>query len=256
MTQELAIERDLARWSRQRWILCVGLIFLLQVGGLFWAAEGEEGKAVALKNLPRVSLGNSPRTELMSATAVDPLIFGAADMKGFSGPGWLEPRPWNYAYDGLVKKPRYVHYRDAAKILKEAPRTSPLHQVGAARFFEATANRAEPMQPWQAGQSELRVAGELAERRIVTELRLPVQEGNDIPGSSIVEAGVNRDGLVVSARLVQRSASKKADQEALGITRKLRFEPVSGRESEVTWGKLIFQWFAVELVSTNGAPPQ
>ena len=54
------------------------------------------------------------------------------------------------------------------------------------------------------------------------------------------------------------SGSKKADLEALAIAKAVRFAPLPGLpvagtvdRADLTWGKLVFQWFTVELVQTN-----
>ena len=106
--QELEIEKDLVRWSPQRWVIGVLFIFLLQVGGIFWAAQGEEEAKPLERPVTRVAVADEPYLAHLSATAVDPMIFAAADVKGFSGPGWLESRSWDYHFDGLVKRPDYM----------------------------------------------------------------------------------------------------------------------------------------------------
>jgi TonB family protein len=82
-------------------------------------------------------------------------------------------------------------------------------------------------------------------------LTLPVQYHTDVLSSTVVEAMVGRDGLVISARVIENSGSARADAEALGLARKARFSPVNTAENVPVVGKLIFEWFALSLSHTN-----
>lgn len=253
MTQISEIEKDLARWSRQRWVFCVLLIFGLQAGGIYWASQGDDEGAPVSRASARVVLGNSARAELMAAPAVDPMLFAGADIAGFSGHGWLEPRSWNYQSDGLAKRTEYLRFAEGARILKEPPPQGHVHNVAGGGIFGAAPSSAQPLEPRQAGRSRLHVEGMLRERGVASAPELPIQTANDVLNSSVIEVGVNGDGLVVSARLAERSRSKTADQQALALARQVRFQATPGSSPELTWGKLIFQWFAVNLASTNAA---
>lgn len=253
-TQELEIDKDLVRWSRQRWVFAVLFIFALQAGGIYWASRGEGEGAPMPRAMARVMLGNTPKAEMLAAPAVDPLLFASADIAGFSGEGWLQPRPWNYQTDGLGKRAEYLRYADGARIIEKPVPPRKIHNLAGAPIFSTGPVRAEPVEPRAPGQSQLRVEGELRQRTLAAVPELPLQRANDVLNNSIVEVGVTADGLVVSARLLERSRSKTADQQALALARNIRFQPAASANSEVTWGKLIFQWFAVNLTGTNAAP--
>lgn len=255
MTPVLEIEKDLVRWSRKRWAACFLLLFAAQVGGLIWASHGRTENLPSKRSFPRVVLGSAaPVAALNQSTAVDPMLFAAADAKGFSGAAWLYPTPWNYHYDGVIERPDYVHFADAAEMLPERSRPMAIHRLEQGPLFQATQSRAAPLHPREPAASRLRIEGDLEGRPLLSSPPLPLQESSDILNSSVVEAGVNRDGTVVSSRLLERSRSKTADQQALNITRQIRFAPESAAAAEIAWGKLIFQWFAVESLGTNAAP--
>jgi TonB family protein len=82
-------------------------------------------------------------------------------------------------------------------------------------------------------------------------LALPVQYHGDVLSSTVVEAMVGRDGLVISARVINNSGSGRADADALALARRARFNPVNSAENVPVVGKLIFEWFALSLADTN-----
>jgi TonB family protein len=82
-------------------------------------------------------------------------------------------------------------------------------------------------------------------------MTLPLQYHNDVLSPTVVEAMIDRDGLVISARLIENSGSPKADAEALALARRARFAPSRSGENIPDSGKLIFEWFALNLGDTN-----
>jgi TonB family protein len=130
---------------------------------------------------------------------------------------------------------------------------------------ESLAGKSEPLvipprilQELAATQSVVQIEGDLAGRSLLSLPPLPIQQHNDILTNSIVQAGVNPSGYPESARLLSGSGSKKADQAALAMAKAARFAPLPGLlapgavdRADLTWGKLIFQWFTVEWAQTN-----
>jgi TonB family protein len=80
---------------------------------------------------------------------------------------------------------------------------------------------------------------------------VPLQHHNDVLSPTVVEAMIDRDGLVISARLIENSGSAKADADAMALARRARFAPKNSGEYIPDSGKLIFEWFALNLGDTN-----
>jgi hypothetical protein len=91
--------------------------------------------------------------------------------------------------------------------------------------------------------------------RLAAPINAPVQFFNDAVEPSVVEAIVAPNGLVVSARLLEMSGSKRADSDALSLARSARFvrldKNFSPGSGEVEIGKLIFDWHALDFSQTN-----
>jgi hypothetical protein len=102
--------------------------------------------------------------------------------------------------------------------------------------------------------STLRVAGELAQRRLRSEIVLPLLPWNGVAASSRVQALVDAAGDVVSAVLLPPNSAAEAggrvdmaDEKAIQLARALRFSPAPG----TTFGELIFNWLTVPSADTN-----
>ena len=112
-----------------------------------------------------------------------------------------------------------------------------------------------PLEPKFAETSTLRIEGDLARRPLLTPMKLPSWPYADVIAPSKVQVLVNAAGEVVSAVLLPSDNSGEvhdadADQRALELARAARFAPAS----DLTIGKLIFNWCTVPPPATN-APP-
>jgi TonB family protein len=147
-----------------------------------------------------------------------------------------------------------------------------------ARFMET--NRFAPFQPAlkppveltvpelapetaPAADSELRIEGDLARRRLLNPMVLPLQPSpniltTDILTNSVVQVVVDAAGRVFSCTLPASSGSTNADRCALDLARNARFEPLardgaSGAANPaagLSWGRMIFEWRTTPLPTT------
>lgn len=253
-----AINYDLVRWSLKKWLfVIVGLMALHLV--LLWQLSGPPPVvAPPLPATPRVAMAAPQQVSADNLVLLqDPLLFATAHPQGFSGAAWVKKPQRNYALQMRLPSPTFLDAAGARALFKEELPTPALMGTHIPRA------RVTPEIGGSAGTfpsaSEMRIEGALAARPLAREVKLPIQQHNDALENTVVEAGVAPDGFVLSARVINASGSRKADQDALGITRSLRFKPTKAAGQEqtgenLTWGKLIFEWFALDLAGTNALP--
>ena len=86
--------------------------------------------------------------------------------------------------------------------------------------------------------STLRVAGELASRLVLNQVKVPSLPYNDVIRPSRVQVLVDASGNVVSTMLLESSEYDAADQTALTLARAVRFAPAD----HLAFGELVFNW--------------
>jgi len=245
------IDLDLVRWSPRRWWLTIALFFVLQIAVIFWISA----LAPALpgpRAVPAVrpfDAASAPEAIRQYLDAESPFLFSSADWRGFSGPGWLRPPPMRYEPPEASAPPNHLSYALPAVVIPIstpplqvpgllAARPDPIHLLGQAPPSAST---------WL-------LTGAIRDLPLLTSLEPPSQRHSELVGSSRVEIGVGPEGLVISSRLVESSGLPRADQEALGLARGLRFGSKPGERRSgpaVTWGELHIQWHTLSLEGTN-----
>jgi hypothetical protein len=253
---------DPAPWSRRRWWTIILLVFGVHVGLIFALGErkGTVPRPVQVARLRLVGEGG----ELLALG--DPTLFALPHPRGFAAPAWLPVPRVEFAPFKWTENPRFL--------------ALPVAQLGAtflqfmqtntfARFEPETLPAPELILPeltplfTPPTRSELRVRGDLAERRLLNRPELPSWPAADLLTNSVVRAQVDAAGNVHSFTLVAPgSGSKPADQRALELARSLRFAAVSQPPvistnplGQLTSGALIFEWHTVPLPPATNAPP-
>ena len=243
------IERDLVRWNKPKWAGMVLFLIAVQVSLIYYVGRQPDVREVH-PNLPRSSFSLNPGLPGASPTE-NPLLFATAQWNGFSGAGWMnQPEAGNPTSESLPP-PRLLSLHRAKDILPERPLPGSPYSLK----YRLQPPSLAPAATSSSSTSQLSVQGSVATRGLAAPLDLPPQHHNDVIGSSSVQVGVDSDGTVISARLINSSGFRKADTDALALARQARFNPappVSGSEgTEIDWGKLVFHWHALELGSTN-----
>lgn len=246
-------------WSRRRWWGMVALVLTFQLACIFWLADRQGIVVRPAPPGPTVRLAGRASAELLALT--DPTLFALPHEVGFSGRAWMRPatqeqRPFVWtAPPSLLPLPEQdlgaafrafaaTNQNGTARILAQAPPKPSLPTV--ARI--------------QVGprRSMLRLTGELAGRRLLTQPELSSQPSAELLTNSVVQAAVDADGRVGPAVVLTRSGSTQADQDALHFARQARFEPLpaqdGGNSRRQTWGSFIFEWHTVPLPATNSLP--
>lgn len=246
-----AIELDLVRWSPRRWWLTIALFFVLQTAVIFWISALAPAPP-APRAVPAVrpfDPAAAPEAIRQYLDAESPFLFSSADWRGFSGPGWLRPPPMRYEPPEASAPPSPLSFAlpGLAAPVSAAPRQVP----------SLLAARPDPVRLLGAAPpsaSSWLLTGPLRDLPLLAGLEPPSQRHSELVGSSRVEIGVGPEGLVVSSRLVESSGLPRADQEALGLARGLRFGAKPGERRfgpAVTWGELHIQWHTLSLEGTN-----
>ena len=179
----------------------------------------------------------------------NPFLFASASWNGFSGAAWLRQPHWTLPEPGTRTVRQFLQYDETGhnSANQEAEQSFAFLQRR-----RPSAIYPEPPLPPEKSEpaSELKLAG-FKGRSLAAPLPLPVQYHSDVLSFSIVEAMIDRDGLVISARVIDNSGSAKADADALSLARRARFTPSKSGENVPQVGKLIFEWFALDLTHTN-----
>ena len=251
-------------WPRGRWIFVVFLVCVIQVGFIFWLGQRQWPAPIPAGPSPALKVASGGSQEWLALD--DPTLFALPNVRGFSGPAWIEvpPRPApNFDWT-------------------EAPRLMPLpvEQLGSvfAGFmatnqpdFPAAAFRAvpgptlPPPMPLEGfpTQSIVRVEGELAGRALLTPLVAPSWQHVELLAPTIVQLMIDARGWPQSLALLSSSGRADADQFALQQARTARFEPLQDRELEqpspiaspLSWIQLIFEWHTLAVPATNVVIP-
>lgn len=239
------------RWSRARWGGYVGTIFAVQLLLVFLLSLRPPLATPAIKAPGRLQLVTDPLSEqalIRQPWLEDPAQFALASPRGFSGGAWLDLPRFEPDVLQWSDPPRWLT-QDVSQLaqtpgtLSETAR-EPLPRVQPpSPILPLNSALRRPLQT----NSVLRVEGELAQRRRLATPDLPSWEHNDVLLPSVVQVLVDEQGTVLSATLLTRSGLAAADERALALARDARFEAArAGVRSQLFWGRLVFQWHAIE----------
>jgi hypothetical protein len=241
---------DTRAWSRQRWWLVVTLVFVGQLGLIFWL--GNEGPAPPrpIGPSPVLRLADEASTELLALE--DPTLFALPHRVSFSGRGWMNPTSlpspsfeWSEAprYLSLPAKRLGLGFDDALESHRWVgvqPPAMPAPEVLPADI---------PPPTGLPDHSMLRLSQSLAARRLVSHIDLPSWTNADLLTNSVVGVMVDAQGRTFPGVLLSSSGATPADTCALKEAGRARFAPLknSGPQASdplkgLTWGVLIFEW--------------
>jgi hypothetical protein len=241
------IERDLVRWRRGKWVAVIGVVFAVQVGLLIWGSQKQMAARESYPTEPKVAFatGGINREWLEME---NPFLFAAASRNGFSGEAWLRQPKWQAPEPRRRDEPKFLQVAQAQKI---EPRAQEEQAFALVQRHRVSAALPEPPEaPVAAPESKLKLTA-FGGRTLAAPMVLPLQHHNDVLSPTVVEAMIDGDGLVISARLIENSGSAKADVDAMALARRARFAPARKGENIPDSGKLIFEWFALNLGDTN-----
>lgn len=216
---------------------------------------------------------NAPQLQLADragelADLDNPALFALPNPRDFASAVWsaipVIPSPTNYWTESprwLPLDPAYLgvafrqfmqsdHFPVYQPNLKSEPQ------------FLAPAAAAQPARPQQ---SELKIVGPLAHRRLRTPVTIKSWPLNDVIPPTLVQVMVDPAGNVVSTAILPSDNPDEAqehytaaDPVALDIARQLQFTPSftprSTPTSPLTAGEVIFIWHTTPVTATNNPP--
>lgn len=251
-----AVATEPQAWSpARRWSLIV-LVFAAHLGLIFALSDRKPLTLRPPASAPLLSLA-SGANELLELN--DPALFALPQRRSFAGAAWLNTpeikfQPFRWAEPArLLPLPvaglgaafaRFVQTNTFAGLVFETKPAPDFPQPVAPEFGAPPSTH-----------SVVRVAGELAKRRLLHQPELPAQAAADVLTPTVAEVLATADGSVLSLKLLASSGNKAADQLALKVARAARFEPVRGGGTTLTLGTLVFEWRTVPLpVEPKPAP--
>jgi hypothetical protein len=237
-------------WARPKWLLLVALVFAGQVGFIFWLAARKPDVPIAPVAGPAIYLPADQSTDLPGVS--DPTLFVLPNSHGFSAAAWMEFPPANYA----------------AKPWTEPPRPLPLQipQLGSTLLDYVRSDRPQPFElalkpppqvdalgwlPLENTESTYSIEGDLAERALLTPLKLQSWPAADILTNSVIQIAVDSAGRVFSATPLVKTLSAEANSNALYLARLARFAPLRWLDARppapanLAWGRIVFHWHTV-----------
>lgn len=253
-------------WLRRHWIRLVVAVFLIQLALIWFLSDRSAVVPRADPRQSRFQLITDPATESRLANALvpeDPALFASANRHGFSGAAWLSPRrtqfkvaDWNEPQFWLAQQSKDLSPAALDDLVKRPSPSIPLVSKVPPRIAEVSERlEATPT------QSTMRIEGRLAHRRLARPVTLPAWTNTTIVRPNTIEAVVSSEGEILSTRLLVSSGMTNVDQEALRISKEVRFTPEpsgvspnEGPPSPATVGWLVFDWATVAPPKTNPLP--
>jgi TonB family protein len=245
-------------WSPRRWGGMFVLIFLVQLGLIFWL--GTRKPVLSRPATAALTLHFAARASAELQALYDPTLFTLPHAEGFSGSIWQRvARPEIRSFEWSAppnRLPRAVDQIGAVFTrLVETDYLDTLQQPAQAEP-DPTLPHLPPLALLK-DQSVLQLEDGLAQRRLLTPIQLKSWSNPDILTDSVVRVVVDAEGRPVSPTLLSGSGKAAADQYALDQARDVRFEPLSRNLAEaapnpmarLSWGKMVFRWH------TLPAPP-
>jgi len=239
-------------WSPGRWLLLILLILAVHVVLIFVFGARKPIAPRGVTNAPKLELATGSSEWLLLN---DPTLFALPNIKGFAGPAWLEPPPLHFHRQEWTEPPRWLPL-SAGDLGAVFSRFMETNRFATLKFNLKPAPQFTvplvPLEPEFAETSTLRIEGDIARRSLLASMKLPSWPYPDVIAPSRVQVLVNAAGEVVSAVLLPANNSgevhdPEADQRALELARAARFAPAS----DLTIGKLIFNWCTVAPPATN-----
>jgi hypothetical protein len=259
-----AIEQS--SWGRERWLLYVVLIFLIQLT-LLWCLSDytlvrpRQHPASTRVRLAVARQGGSP-ADILWAQA-DPTVFALVTPEGFSRSAWLTIPRRTYEMTNSLEEPHWLGppTKTLADDFDEFLQTNLVSdELMSARIPPAFSQTRRPL-PSIAASTTLRLEGDLAGRKLLSRLDLPRVSPEPILTNTVVRLVVDSGGMTLLAALISSCGEANADQEALTFARRARFAPLpeetpterSSASGRLTFGGMVFQWFKVDWDSPGQA---
>jgi len=234
-------------WSFRRWAWCILLALAAHFALVFIFGSKKPLVPRPVSHVPQIHLAGE-NNELVALT--DPTLFVLPHAEGFSTlvgqhlntfaqPSfrWTEPPP----FLPIAPATLGANFADYMRTNQFPATTLDLKPPPQVALLFMKFDSALPQ------TSTFRLAGKIAQRRMLNQIEVPSLPYNDVIKPSRVQVLVDENGNVLSDVLLGSSEYDVADQKALELARKARFIPEPG----LMFGELIFNW---HTVATTNAP--
>ena len=270
MSDEPSTIEPVEGWSKQAIGIGVLIVFAAQLGVLFWLgrvpfAVRAQPKSVPLRLMPEIVL--TPDSGPGAAFS-DPTLFSRPNRRGFSGTAWRRFSEVEHQLIDWNETPRLLENQPAplGAAFREALPDHLAFVTDLPAKRPARSMAVEPPRLAVRATSELELRGSLAKRPVVRSVSVPAMPHNEALRRTRVRIGVNTDGYVVSATVLDRLAKgdpfqAAADGRALELLRGIRFEPAKrarfdrpDRPGALEWGEVLFHWRTIAPPKPPAAP--
>ncbi len=244
----------------------VAVAFLAQAALIFLLAERQQPPPSLPQFATRIQLaadGSSAQRLAGLLTVSDPTAFALPNFHGFSGAAWLTFAPMTYQLTDWTEPPRWLALDERrlgqAFSAFVATNISPPLLIADKPLPRLTVAAVYAPADLLPTQSVLRLEEDLARRSLLAPPSLPSWPHTDVLTNSIVQLLVDAEGQTLSAVLLAASGLSDADNYALKLANRARFQPLrrpDGRPDitgPLSWGKMIFQWHTIAPPATNAA---
>jgi TonB family protein len=247
-------------WSRRRWWGLVALVFVVQLGLIFWL-----GDTVPIRPRPAApaftfKLAGNASAELLALN--DPTLFALPHRQGSAGPpSQRTPRPEANSFQWPEPTNSFLlAVGQLGAVFSRFIETNEFNSLQLPANLKPTLTLPDlPPLAISAEQSTLLLEGDLAQWRLITPLSLRSWPNPDILTDSVVRIAVDSEGRPVSPTLLSSSGSVAADQHALELARAARFEPVRRNPadpalkpaSDLSLVRMVFRWHTLPPPPTN-----
>jgi len=270
-------------WTWTRWLVLIAIVFVLHLALIFVFGSRQPPPLVRMKDAPSLTLAAESAENLLAPD--NATLFALPNGSGFSGPMWIPYPPLPVHPPSLAEDPHWLPQTNPITVkalgapFRQFVRTN---QFASVSFeFEQSPSLTVPIftpQPVMARASTLEIEGALAKRPLLNPMQLPSWPFADVIAPSVVQVLVDAAGNVVSASLlapensllppavrdtVEPSPARDADADAhaIALARNARFAPLSPDAGSVesnplghlSVGRLVFNWQAVPVTTTNGS---
>jgi hypothetical protein len=245
-------------WSAIRWVIAIAIVFGLHIGLFYALGSRKPIELRPVKSAPELTMASSP-SEFQQLD--DPTLFALPHPRGFASATWLRVPQIAFIPFRWTEPPRLLAL--PAQQLGETflhfanTNINPRFEVQSLPAVQFTT--VEPVETFDTSprESRLRVAGDLAGRRMMNEpVALRSWPSADLLTNTLVSVFVDARGNVFSP-VVQRpgSGSKSADQLAHKLASEAKFNKAQGQRDTLTKGLLIFEWQTLPKTNAPAATP-
>jgi hypothetical protein len=244
-------------WTFLRWAIFAAIIFAAQLAVFLLLGRTATVAKTNFRSAPALIV-QQPSQEVLDLE--NPTLFALANPRGFSGKAWLQVAPMKYERSDWSEPERWLELStdELGSALRQLIETN-----GSLSFL---AQKVEPRNALPRFHvfdftneiSTFHINGALSQRNLLNPFDLPSWQRPELLTNSVVEVTVNAPGFVNTATLLASSGDKKADDLAISLSKRARFEPfpLSKRKIDplnILSGQIIFEWQTMLSVETNSS---